>query len=259
MSTIPLPPLSANALFHFTNSFDNLINILTEEFRPRFCLENLSVLWGTRRSKPALELAIPMVCFCDLPLSQTSFHLSVYGDYGIGLTKDWGKRNGIAPVLYTYAESMLTSQLVIIMKRIGKSKAKLARDLQDDLSDVFNFVKPYEGELWREGRIIPNLRFYNEREWRFVCTLPKGERYREGMPKAVFLDEDKRREANTRIASMSRISFEPNDIKYLIVRREDEIVPLIRQVEAIKGKYGYEDVRLLASRVISTEQIRSDF
>ena len=56
-----------------------------------------------------------------------------------------------------------------------------------------------------------------------------------------------------------RIGFVPNDIKYLIVRREDEIVPLIREVERIKGKYSYDEVRLVASRVISAEQIRSDF
>jgi len=45
----------------------------------------------------------------------------------------------------------------------------------------------------------------------------------------------------------------------LIVRREDEIVPLIRQIELIKGKYGFDEVKLLSSRVISAEQIRSDF
>src|SRR5229473_2461542 len=90
--------LSANTLFHFTSSLDNLINILTNEFHPNFCLENLSTLL----KDPILEMAIPMLSFCDIPLSQTGFHLSVYGDYGIGLTKSWGKQNGISPVLYTY-------------------------------------------------------------------------------------------------------------------------------------------------------------
>jgi hypothetical protein len=31
--------LSANTLFHFTSSLDNLLNILTNKFHPNFCLE----------------------------------------------------------------------------------------------------------------------------------------------------------------------------------------------------------------------------
>jgi hypothetical protein len=264
MSSPPLPPVSANSLFHFTGSLENLLNILTNEFRPRFCLENFGLLKEHAVSAVKdedLEWAIPMVCFCDLPLSQTGFHLSVYGDYGIGLTKDWGKRNGIAPVLYAYSQSILTTKLANMLAALASEETAnaLASELMQDFFDVFSFVKPYEGNLWREGRVVSNLRFYNEREWRFVPRLSKGDSYREGMNKADFLDDSKRTEANKKVAELSRISFEPNDIKYLIVRREEEIVPLIKEVETIKGRYSYDDVRLLFSRVISAEQIRNDF
>jgi len=47
---ITFPPLSANSLFHFTNSLENLLNILKEEFRPRFCLEDFG---GLFQSDPA--------------------------------------------------------------------------------------------------------------------------------------------------------------------------------------------------------------
>ncbi|MGP8217720.1 MAG: hypothetical protein ACLQQ4_19275 [Bacteroidia bacterium] len=53
--------ISANTLFHFTPTADILISILKYEFYPRFCLENFIV--GT---KP-IEVAFPMVCFCDIP------------------------------------------------------------------------------------------------------------------------------------------------------------------------------------------------
>ena len=132
-------------------------------------------------------------------------------------------------------------------------------DPLNDFYDLMCFIKPYEGDLWREERVIPNLRFYNEREWRFVPQLPAGDEYRFGLTNAEFRNEKRRKAANRAISERSRISFEPNDIKYLIVRREDEIVPLIKEVETIKGKYSYDDVRLLFSRLISAEQIRSDF
>jgi len=136
--------------------------------------------------------------------------------------------------------------------------ATVNEELNHDFHDFISFIKPYEGELWREGGKLSDIRFYDEREWRFVPTLPN-DFYRDGMPKTDFLNENTRREANNKLAGISRIGFVPNDIKYLIVRREDEIVPLIREVERIKGKYSYDEVRLVASRVISAEQIRSDF
>jgi hypothetical protein len=89
--------------------------------------------------------------------------------------------------------------------------------------------------------------------------LEHGDPYRYGLNKDLFLDETTRQVGNDRIGGAARISFEPNDIKYLIVRREDEIVPLIRELEMIKGRYSYEAVRLLFSRIISAEQVRSDF
>lgn len=77
--------LSANTLFHFTNNIDNIINILTNEFSPRYCMESFEFLGGCD-----LEIAIPMVCFCDIPLSQIKNHIENYGGYAIGLSKEWG-------------------------------------------------------------------------------------------------------------------------------------------------------------------------
>lgn len=245
--------LSANTLFHFTSSLDNLINILTNEFHPNFCLENLNVLLRL----PIPETAIPMLSFCDIPLSQTGFHLSVYGDYGIGMTKSWGKQNGISPVLYTYPGSLLMNRLRRLMKMldgIPKSPDQPFRSAHDFVS----FLKPYEGELHRASGTLENIRFYDEREWRFLPELPK-----DFVPlflaKEQFMNSAMRTQANLKLADICRLSFEPKDIRYLVVRHEEEIVPLTNQIEQIKIKYSPDDVRLLKTRVITAEQIKSDF
>jgi hypothetical protein len=170
-------------------------------------------------------------------------------------------RNGIAPVLYAYSQSILTSKFTVMLERIREQQSDemVASHLTRDFYDLLTFVKPYEGNLWRDGGVVPDVRFYNEREWRFVAQLTDGDPYRWGMPKQTFLDEIQRTAANRRIAEAARIRFVPNDVKYLIVRREEEIVPLIKKVQDIKGDYSYDDVRLLSSRLISAEQIRSDF
>ncbi|HYX72870.1 MAG TPA: abortive infection system antitoxin AbiGi family protein [Nitrososphaera sp.] len=254
--------VSASTLFHFTGNLENLINILANEFHPRFCLEEFKdVFAGKNPPIETLELAVPMVCFCDLPLSQTEAHLSVYGDYGIGMTKSWGQRNGITPVLYVHRESLLISKFGQLLGQVSKEnpRSDFRGELSNHLYDLACFIKPYEGNIWRRGEQRNDIRFYDEREWRYVPVLPDDDPYRKGMPKSDFLNDRIREAANNKLTEISRISFEPNDIKYLIVRLEEEIVPFIREIEYIKSKYSYDDVKLVSSRVISAGQIRADF
>ena len=80
-----MEPKSDN-LFHFTKTLDILKSILKNRIYPRFCLEDIE--WCGL--SPDKFLAFPMSCFCDIPLSRLSEHTDFYGNYGIGLTKDWG-------------------------------------------------------------------------------------------------------------------------------------------------------------------------
>jgi len=128
--------ISANTLFHFTDSLDSLINILVNEFHPRFCLEDFTLVFAQRNPPvPDLELAIPMVCFCDLPMSQLQRHLAAYGNYGIGLKKEWGRRNGITPVLYLHHDSLLVSKFgqLIAQLRDGNLQSQFHKSLSNNI------------------------------------------------------------------------------------------------------------------------------
>lgn len=70
--------LSANTLFHFTRTRETLINILKTRFYPRLSLEENFFF-----SKMGDKIAYPMVCFCDIPLSQIKNHTNSYGKYAI--------------------------------------------------------------------------------------------------------------------------------------------------------------------------------
>jgi Putative abortive phage resistance protein AbiGi, antitoxin len=161
------------------------------------------------------------------------------------------------PVLYLYRESLLMQRYEQMFKIAARADETERDHLSKALFEFACFIKPYEG-AWRESGMLTNIRFYNEREWRFVPVLPD-DFYRTGMNKSDFLNGEIRYAANQELQQLARISFEPNDVKYLIVRREDEIVPLITQVEQIKGKYSWEEVKLVSSRVMSAEQIKGDF
>jgi len=58
--------------------------------------------------------AIPMVCFCDIPLSQLVSHIDTYGKYGLGMSKEWGIKKGLNPVIYFNKNSLLAKRLSVL-------------------------------------------------------------------------------------------------------------------------------------------------
>ncbi len=286
--------ISANTLFHFTSNLENLIGILTTNFYPRYCLEDHSVFWTKDMAKRLRysEIAIPMVCFCDIPLSSIRNHIKVYGRYAIGLSKEWGEKKRISPVMYALSNSIsatvIRKSLYTIEKCIHKSNAhlnalysndpnykqdkkdKLIDILSDELArvdsgllDIMAFTKNYRGTFIRNGKQYRNVCFYDEREWRYV---PNGRfLFEQGIPsyipKEVWIDLTKRRDANTKLERPEcMLTFGPPDIRYIIVAKHEEILPMVDSVQQIKGnKYSYNDLRLLTTRIISMEQILQDF
>jgi hypothetical protein len=97
--------LSSATLFHFTQSLDTLKQILTDGFKPYYSSEDLT-MFGVRECP-----GIPMVSFCDIPLSQTTQHVTHYGRYALGLTKEWGMERNVVPVHYIYHESICANIL----------------------------------------------------------------------------------------------------------------------------------------------------
>lgn len=260
--------LSANTLFHFTRSRETLINILKTKFYPRLSLEE-NFFFSNISSK----IAYPMVCFCDIPLSQIKNHTKSYGKYAIGLKKEWAQNNGISPILYTHKESFITKNLKDNFKNVNEAIMNYPTDIRlaklwGDLIYTSFFIKLYKGMIKVETR-NKTVIFYNEREWRYV--LPKeiiisllNKELDDTCPNKAFLEEyhfknkvlvDKINLTN----ETHGITFEPKDINYIIVEKEDEILPLINELTIIKSKYSYEDVNILTTRIISMERINEDF
>ncbi len=253
--------ISSNTLFHFTSKREYLINILKNNFRPRYCLENFACLTPNNPTADQFTYAFPMTCFCDLTLSNTGKHLHTYGNYGIGLTKDWGKRNGLNPILYVHANSVLWKDIhessLVIQEQI-RQNILFDDDLIKGITRLKFFIKPYEDDYLRNGEIIPNVRFYDEREWRFVPTSPDNEFY--FMEKQDFINSAKREEWNNKLPESATLEFTPDDIRYIVVEREDEISKMVDEIMHIKGdKYTCNQLKILTTRIISAEQIREDF
>ena len=133
----------------------------------------------------------------------------------------------------------------------------------DQINRLFQFVKPYEGKLYKANSESHDLiRFYDEREWRFVPEISvEGQEVSSYLTEEECLDIEKLQSANAVLANNTfSLSFEPNDIKYIIVNKESEIQEMLKKVISIKGPKGnYDEVQLLTTRIISMEQVIEDF
>ena len=83
---------NTGTLFHFTKDLNTLKKILKEGFRVTYCKEYFGDSF----------MGIPMVSFCDIPLSRTDQHTKDYGKYVIGLDKEMLLANKNIPRLSSF-------------------------------------------------------------------------------------------------------------------------------------------------------------
>ncbi len=258
--------LSSNTLFHFTNSADKIISIIKNGFAPKFCLEELGYeMFFDMKDKSPSESAVPMTCFCDLPLSKIDNHLEFYGSYGIGLSKEWGKQKGLTPLTYIHDNSTQINYLKQLGNLIGGAfsgtdmfdKLPMEKNPLVALFELSGFYKPYNGQMWRINKYV-DKRFYDEREWRYVPFInDKDGHYR--LSKEEFLNEIKRASANDTIAKNFSLEFKCKDVKYIIVNKEAEMIALFDALDSMSDTFTENEIKILKTKIISTEQILEDF
>ncbi len=238
--------VSANTLFHFTPSLDNLLSILKNNFYPRYYPEDYSIF------KDGMTIAFPMVCFCDLPFSQIRKHIKIYGSYGLGLSKDWGIRKGMNPLLYLSKDSPLYKEYLTAIPGLFNERWS-----DPDALKISTFIKRIRGDFYSKNLMttLKNYNFTDEREWRFIPSdLDKRLSFYSSP------SESELKSSNTALEkSKYRLEFEPSDIRYLILNKEDEIYEFLAKLDEIKEKYDFKTKRVLSSKILTVERIQEDF
>jgi hypothetical protein len=181
-------------------------------------------------------------------------HIQAYGSYGIGLRKDWGMKNNLTPIHYipvlsrdVWYQSNLSSLYSLTFS--NKSDANI-RDL---ITNYFIYTKPYK----KNGTV-----FYDEREWRYVPSLDDIKKVssedlrikhhivlpNQGASNFDSLLNDESN--NLKNNKYVRLKFDLNDVKYLIVEKDEE-TDQIR--ELIKGNSNIEIKT--ASEILKCQEI----
>jgi len=254
--------LYPNILFHFTSK-DALYAILADAFKPSYARETI-LSKDTKR-----YFGVPMVSFCDLRLSELGSFVSSsvkpkYGNFGIGLTKEWANRSGLNPVLYVSRHAELVDDLVTGVDQLfafakNETDATRSSAMHRSVTSVMNtyrFIKNYEGDLDRTGMaVVPDYRFADEREWRFVPSIN-----RQDILAFARIGSDWAKDKAKLNASVQneRLHFGPDDVKYLIVEKEADIWELMDCLKGATHKYDEKSVMELSSRILTVEQIEQD-
>jgi hypothetical protein len=247
--------ISSNSVIHYTSKLENLKGILKESgFKLKYCSELV-----TLNNNYSLPMATPMVCFCDIPLSEVKNHIDSYGSYGIGLYKTWAKRSGLNPVLYLEKESEISKLVEAQVKRLIELQEKASSDkiLQQTILNIAQYCKNYEGPL-KHGKIDnENYRFYDEREWRYIPNIEAiGD-----APLIIHGDKyNKNKDSFNEKIRDKYLKFEISDISYIIVNDDEDIPEILSIINSdYEEKCTARQLKVLGTKIITKNQIFNDF
>jgi len=247
--------LYLNILFHFTSKH-NLYSILNSTFKVSYARER--ILGGSK----VKEFAVPMVSFSDLRLSEElKVNIGTYGKCGIGLTKDWAISKGLNPVMYASESSLFTEKFLTGVEDFFRLVNQV-NDINGTFITAYNntlntlrYIKNYKGDLIRYGKSMAHYVFANEREWRYVPLQSNA------FPAFVSIEEiqtsSQKSNFNKKVADI-RLHFQPDDIQYLIVEKDQDINDLISHLRTAKNHFPKDTIDRLSSRILTYEQIEND-
>lgn len=244
----------SHTLFHFTKNSDVLKTIIKNGFWPRYCPEDIN--WLDYQDHDFI--AYPMVCFCDIPLSRIDEHVGFYGEYGIGLTKEWAESNNGTPIQYVSGNNHLPDTFRSLTKFSEKFDEKLdENDIEayyQTIRYLLAHVKPTQGNMVINNELVKK-EFYQESEWRCV---PKSDEIQDYLKKEDYDNSEELKINNELTYEHCRLKFSPKDIKYIFVKSDSDIPNIINFIQTDLDHFPSADLKILMSRVISLENIKRD-
>lgn len=240
----------SNTLFHFTRSLNKLSEILKHGFWPRYCLEDIQ--WAGLNEE---YVAFPMVCFCDIPISRISEHVDFYGSFGIGLSKEWGIRNHLNPIMYVTGRNPVHAAL--------ESLTAIVRALSDESSKqkglrclryILAHTKPMSGRMIVSDTLVTKD-FYQESEWRFV---PSDDNIKDFLLYNEYNDIERLEFFDNATKAFCQLKFSPPDVRYIFVPADSDIPVVINFLQTELEEFPSDELKVLMSRVISLERIQLD-
>lgn len=274
-----------SSVFHFTAQYELLKKIIKQGIIPNYCEEDLSF------DETDFCVGIPMACFCDIPITLLDEHTGRYGKYGVALTKEWARKNGLNPVMYITNNEVIRSvyyyhenvqamlndeQSMVNGLWMGCGPGNINRRLcageiaqrlgalQEHFINlhIIGYLKKYDSNTTNN---------YEENEWRYLVPENDETKWfwsREGYMKWSNPDNKTKEEVKKPAPSPNlcqhTLKFETKDISYILVKDatyKARMIQLIKKLTSVGGNK-ITDAHLrddLISKVITLEQVKRDF
>lgn len=248
--------IGSNVLCNYMKKPEYLEKILQNQaIIPRYNMEVVGYL-GVK----GLEtICFPMTCFCDIPFSSISSHMSRYGTYGIGFDKNAVlQRNKIQPIHYVSEYSTLAEDFRSAFTPFFQTERKKSSPVKllNYLVTSLLYMKPIWGKETDEKGNVYDYVYQDECEWRYVPTIIPDD-YHLIIPQSETTNKVK--EAYTTGLEEYRESwfhFDWEDVCYIIVPDEVAVNRIISAIKVLKMKTRQKD--LLISKIEISRRIRSD-
>lgn len=194
---------TSSSLLHFTKKMSTLKSIISNGIRFSFSAESFPAkmvkyeMFGNipiniRDNKEIYKVGIPMICFYDIPILRAQTHAKKYGNYVIGLDKEYIRdlySPILNPVIYCNSENLIN-----MISRLYFMKNKVLNQFlvnSNTASNQKEFTKDHEKFLESKSQEMKNIAsfkadisflaglfkyynnpektdeiYYDEREWR---------------------------------------------------------------------------------------------
>lgn len=287
-------PIKASSLLHFTPTSNGLRGILRNGFRFSYVFEYYprEVIYNELYPEKPVELclwnksligvAMPMICFCDTPLTRAYSHAKKYGEYIIGIDKNVAITlyHGMLNPVHYYTSDKIYSALVdlSILKTFSKSNTnktniqypitdngykikKVAQHIEtneekyifsqnaiESINCLFSLIKPYRGYDLSGKEVC----YYDEQEWRIFIIDGEAEENKWiwdfGEKQFCSVNDFKKW-----IAPQNKILYE-SQYAYLPITEEFPVELLSKLITHIVVKKEYQ-IPNLVNALLSTERI----
>lgn len=219
----------STSYFHYTKNLKSLESILQGGFQGFYCREEFKF------KSELTNIYVPMVSFCDLPLSHIAS--MTYGDYVIGMSSVWGNDSLLTPICYfpRKADNPLTRYISALAKRFENGSVKYSD------ATILAYAKP-KNKYTTNGHTRDN---YKERECRRAYTP------------SITIDVNKHRTPCPNL----KLSFTETDITFIIVKDEQTKSALMQSMQSwtTVGGNVITNKELLYTKIITKQEIANNF
>ena len=237
---------------HWSNSSNVLCNYMWEQafldqvlrygaIIPRYVMEPLDYL----NLKELKYICFPMTCFCDIPFSKVSTHMSHYGPYGIGLDKEALLRKyRVQPIHYINDNSPLADDFREAFNvSLSEHFTGKASTIVNYLASSLMYMKPISRLINNSDGEVELYNYQDECEWRFIPS--------DNFPKELHLilrQGETSKKARDKYSEVLKnhpecwLKFGWNDVRYLIVPDEQAVKNTIIMIRSLEIDETVKDV-----------------